>query len=90
MPKFIVERNIPGAGKLTEIELYAISQKSCRIIEKMGSKIEWLQSYVTDDKVFCEYNAMNQEAVEEHARESGFKVDRILKVKTVFGPLVTE
>jgi Protein of unknown function (DUF4242) len=90
VPKFIVEREIPGAGKFTVLELQAISQKSSRIIEKLGSKIEWIQSYVTDDKVICEYNAMNKAAVEEHARESGFKCDRILQVRSVFGPLVSE
>lgn len=90
MAKFIIERQIPGAGKLTNLELQAISQKTSRIIEKMNSKIEWVRSYVTDDKVFCEYNAMSRAAVEEHVRESGFKCDQILQVRNVFGPLVSD
>ena len=90
MPKYLIEREIPGAGKLTAQELKAISQKSCSILENMGHKIQWLQSYVTDDKVYCVYIAPNEEAVREHARQGGFPANRVSEIKTTIDPTTAE
>jgi hypothetical protein len=73
MPKFVIEREIPAAGKLSTQELQAISQKSCNVLNRMGSQIQWVQSYVTDDKVYCVYIAPNEEMVREHARQGEFR-----------------
>ena len=86
MPKYLIEREIPGAGKLSAQELKAISQKSRGILEKMGPKIQWLQSYVTDDKIYCVYIAPNEEAVREHARQGGFPANRVSGIKTIIDP----
>ena len=72
MPKYVIERELPGAGKLTLQELTAISQTSCGVLRQLGSEIQWLQSYVTDDKIYCVYIAPNEEMVREHARRGGF------------------
>lgn len=72
MPKFVIEREIPGAGKLTPEQLKAISQTSCGVLDKMGSQIQWVHSYVTDNKIYCIYNAQNKEMVREHAKQGGF------------------
>ena len=86
MPKFVIEREIPGAGKLSNEELHAISQKSCGVLSAMGPQIQWVQSYVTDDKIYCVYMAPDAEMVAEHARRGGFPADRISEVKSVIGP----
>ena len=83
MPKYVIEREIPGAGKLTAAELQAISQKSCVAVQKIGQRIHWIQSYVTDDKVYCIYIASNAEAIREHARLGGFPANRISEVRSV-------
>ncbi len=90
MPKYVIEREIPGAGKLTAAELKAISQKSCGVLNKMGPQIQWLESYVTDDKVYCIYRAPNAEAVREHARLGGFPANRVSEVKQVIDPSTAE
>lgn len=90
MPKYIIEREIPGAGKLSPQELKAISQKSCSVISKMGPQIQWLQSYVTDDKIYCVYIASNENLVREHAQQGGFPADRISEVATVIDPTTAE
>ena len=90
MPKYLIEREIPGAGKLSEQELQAISQKSCGILDKMGSQIQWIQSYVTEDKVYCIYIAPNQEMVLEHARQGGFPANRVSEIKTMIDPTTAE
>ena len=90
MPKYVIEREIPGAGNLSGQQLQAISQKSCGVLGKMGPQIQWLQSYVTDNKVYCVYIAPNQEMVREHARQGGFPANRISEVKTVIDPTTAE
>jgi hypothetical protein len=90
MPKFLIEREIPGAGNLSADELQAISQKSCGVLNNMGPQIQWVQSYVTDDKVYCVYIAPNAEMVQEHARQGGFPANRISEIKSVIDPTTAE
>src|SRR5450631_3797022 len=90
MPKFVIEREIVGAGKLPKQELQAISQKSCSVLQNMGPKIQWLQSYVTDDKIYCVYIAPDEEMVREHAQQGGFPANRISEVKQVIDPTTAE
>jgi hypothetical protein len=90
MPKYVIEREIPGAGKLTAEELKAISQKSCGVLRQMGSQIQWLESFVTDDKIYCVYLAPNPEAIREHAQRGGFPANRISKVNRVIDPSTAE
>jgi hypothetical protein len=90
MPKYIIERNIPGAGKLTPAELNAISQKSCSVLQQMGPRIQWVQSYVTGDKVYCVYIAPNEDMVREHAKAGGFPANSIAEVKTMIDPTTSE
>lgn len=90
MPKYVIEREISGAGKLSPKELQAISQKSCGVLGKLGPQIQWIHSYVTDDKVYCIYIAPNAEMVREHARLGGFPANRVSEVKTVIDPTTAE
>ncbi len=90
MPKFVIERDIPGVGKLTQKELQGISRKSCSVLNGMGPQIQWMQSYVTDDKVYCIYLAPNEEAVREHARQGGFPANKVSRVLSVIDPTTTE
>ena len=90
MPKFVIERNIPGAGKLTSQELHAISQKSCSVLNGMGPKIQWVQSYVTDDKIYCVYVAPDAETVREHARQGGFPANQVSVVRSIIDPTTAE
>ena len=90
MPKYVIARDIPGAGKLSPQELKAISQKSCGVLSKMGPQIQWLQSYVTGDKVYCVYIAPNENLVREHAAQGGFPANRISKVTSVIDPTTAE
>jgi hypothetical protein len=90
MPRFVIERDIPGAGKLTAEELQGISQKSCGVLRKLGPQIQWLQSYVTDDKVYCIYIAPDEAAVREHARQGGFPANRISQVREIIDPTTAE
>ena len=90
MPKYVIEREIPGAGRLSADELHAISQKSCGVLGKMGPQIQWVHSYVTDDKIYCVYVAQNEEQVREHARQGGFPANRISEVKSVIDPTTAE
>ncbi len=90
MPKFVIEREIPGAGDLSAQELQAISQKSCGVLQNMGPQIQWVQSYVTDDKVYCVYIAPNEEMVREHAEHGGFPANRVSEVKSVIDPTTAE
>jgi len=90
MPKFVIEREIPKAGRFSPQELRAISQKSCSVLNQMGPQIQWLQSYVTDDKVYCVYIAPSEEMVREHARKGGFPADRVTAVTTVIDPTTAE
>jgi hypothetical protein len=92
MPKYVVEREIPGAGKLSDQELQAISQKSCSVLSKMGPQIQWVHSYVTDDKIYCVYIdiAPNEEMVRERAKQGGFPANRISEIKSVIDPTTAE
>jgi hypothetical protein len=90
MPKYVIEREIPGAGKLTPQELKSISQKSCSVLGKLGPQIQWVQSYVTDDKVFCVYIAPNKELVLEHAKQGGFPANSVVQVRAVIDPTTAE
>ncbi len=90
MPKWVIEREISGAGKLSAQELQGISQKSCSVLNEMGPQIQWVQSYVTDDKLYCVYIAPNEEMVREHAQKGGFPANRISEVKSVIDPTTAE
>lgn len=90
MPRYVIEREIPGAGKLTAQELKTISQASCGVLSKMGPQIQWVNSYVTDDKIYCVYNAPNEEMVREHAHLGGFPANSIKKVAAVIDPITAE
>ncbi len=90
MPKFVIEREIPGAGQLTAADLQAISQKSCGVLTTLGPKIQWVQSFVTDDKVYCVYIAPNADIVREHAKQGGFPANRISQVRAVIDPTTSE
>jgi len=90
MPKYVIEREIPGAGKLTPGELKAISQKSCGVLRQMGPQIQWVESFVTDDKIYCVYLAPNVETVRQHAEQGGFPANRISEVKRMIDPTTAE
>lgn len=90
MPKYVIEREIPGAGKLTRDELHAISQKSCSVLAKLGPQIQWVESFVTDDKVYCIYIAPNEALVREHAAQGGFPANRVSEVKNRIDPTTSE
>ena len=90
MPKFVIERELTGAGKLSRQELQAISQKSCGVLREMGPQIQWQQSFVTDDKIYCIYIAPDEEAIRTHARKGGFPANRISAVRAVIDPTTAE
>jgi hypothetical protein len=90
VPKYVIEREIPGAGSLKPEELHAISQTSCGVLKKMGPQIQWVHSYVTQDKVYCVYIAPDENAVREHARQGGFPANRISEIKTTIDPTTAE
>ena len=90
MPKYIIEREIPNAGALSAAELKAISQKSCGVLKHLGPSIQWVQSYVTEDKITCVYIAPNAEIIREHARLGGFPADRVLEVAAIIDPSTAE
>ena len=90
MPKYVIEREIPAAGKLSPEQLKAISQKSCGVLQNLGPQIQWIESYVTDDKIYCVYVAPNEEMVREHAQQGGFPANRISEVKQVIDPTTAE
>jgi hypothetical protein len=90
MPKYIIERNIPGAGNLTPDELHAISQKSCGVLRNLGPQIQWVHSYVTADKIYCVYIAPDERTVREHASQGGFPANTISEVKTIIDPTTAE
>ncbi len=90
MPKYLIERNIPGAGRLSAEELRGISQKSCSVLSGLGPQIQWVHSYVTADKITCVYIAPNEAMVREHARQGGFPADRVLEVRTIIDPTTAE
>ena len=90
MPKFVIERDIPEAGRMSSEQLQAISQKSCGILREMGPQIQWIQSYVVDDKIYCIYIAPNEDAVREHAQQGDFPANRISQVRSVIDPTTAE
>ena len=90
MPKYLIEREIPGAGKLSPDELQAVSQKSCNVLQRLGPQIQWVQSYVTGDKVYCVYVAPSEEIVRKHAQEGGFPANKISEIKSIIDPTTAE
>ena len=90
MPKYLIERDLPGAGKLAPQELQAVAQKSCGVLQKLGPQIQWVESYVTDDKVYCVYISPSADLIREHARQGGFPANRISEIKSVIDPTTAE
>ncbi|MBX6744608.1 MAG: DUF4242 domain-containing protein [Acetobacteraceae bacterium] len=90
MPKYVIEREMPGAGKLSTQNLQGAAQKSCDVLRELGPEIQWVESYVTGDKLYCVYLAPNEEMIREHARRGGFPADRISKVERVIDPTTSE
>jgi hypothetical protein len=90
MPKFVIERDIPGAGKLTQDQLQGISEKSCGVLRNLGPKIQWVESYVTGDKVYCVYIAPDEALVREHAKQGGFPANRVSEVVQIIDPTTAE
>jgi hypothetical protein len=90
MPKFVIERSIPGVGAASAAEMQAISQKSCGVLRELGPQVQWVQSYVTGDKIYCVYNAASEDLVREHARRGGFPADRIARVTSIIDPTTAE
>lgn len=90
MPKYVIERELPGAGSLTPDQLKAISQKSCGVLRELGPSIQWVHSYVTQDKIYCIYNAPNEDLVREHASLGGFPANRVSQVVFMIDPVTAE
>ena len=90
MPKYVIERDIPGAGNLSPADLQGISQKSCSVLQNLGPQIQWVQSYVTDDKVYCVYIAPSEDMIRAHAQQGGFPANKISEIKTVIDPTTAE
>jgi hypothetical protein len=90
MPKYVIEREVPGAGKMSADQLQAISQTSCGVLRKLGPEIQWVQSYVTGDKIYCIYIAPNEHLVREHATQGGFPANSIAEVKSIIDPTTAE
>lgn len=90
VPKYVIEREIPGAGNLTPAELQAISQKSCGVLKNMGPQIQWVESFVTQDKIYCVYIAPDEKSVREHARLGGFPANKVSEVRTIIDPTTAE
>lgn len=90
MPKFVIEREIPEAGSLSSDQLQAISQKSCGVLREMGAQIQWVQSYVSDNKIYCIYVAPDEDAVRKHAQQGGFPANRISRIRSVIDPTTAE
>jgi hypothetical protein len=90
MPKYVIEREIKGAGKLTPEQLKGISQTSCGVLNKMGPEIQWINSYVTTDKIYCVYIAPNEKMVREHAKQGGFPANSVSEVSTIIDPVTAE
>lgn len=90
MPKYVIERDLPGAGKLTRDQLRAVSQKSCSVLNKLGPEIQWIESYVTEDKIYCIYRAPSEEMIREHAKQGDFPANRISEITSVIEPSTAE
>jgi hypothetical protein len=90
MPRYVIERELPGAGKLTQEQLQAISQKSCGVLDELGPRIQWVESFVTDDKIYCIYNAPNKQLIKAHAEMGGFPANRIEEIRNMISPVTAE
>lgn len=90
MPKYLIEREVPGVGNLSAQEVQGLSQKSCSVLQNMGPQIQWVQSYVTGDKIYCVYIAPNEEMIREHAKQGGFPANRISEIKSMIDPTTAE
>jgi hypothetical protein len=90
MPKYVIEREIPNAGKLSQQELQTISQKSCGVLQKLGPQVQWLESFVTDDKIYCVYIAPDEATVRQHAQTGGFPANKVSQVRAVIDPTTSE
>lgn len=90
MPKYVIERELPGAGKLSDEQLTAISQKSCGVLRSLGSEIQWLHSYVTDDKIYCVYISPNEQMIRQHAEQGGFPANRVSRIARMIDPTTAE
>jgi cell division inhibitor SulA len=90
MPKFVIEREIPGAGSMSIPQLQAVAAKSCGVLRNLGPQIQWVHSYVTDNKIYCVYIAPNEEMVREHARQGGFPANKVSQVKNIIDPTTSE
>ncbi|HYL14678.1 MAG TPA: DUF4242 domain-containing protein [Terriglobales bacterium] len=90
MPKFLIERELPNAGDLSPQQLQAVAQKSCSVLRSMGPQIQWVQSYVTDNKIYCVYVADSEQAIREHAKQGGFPANRISEIRTMIDPTTAE
>ena len=90
MPKFVIERELPGIGNASHQELHDIAQKSCSVLRSLGPEVQWVHSYVTDNKIYCVYNAPDEEAIVQHAKQGGFPVDKISRVRNIIDPVTAE
>ena len=90
MPKYVIEREIPGAGSMSAQDLHAVSQKSCSVLQNLGPQIQWVQSYVTGDKIYCIYIAPSEDMIRAHAQQGGFPANRISEIKNVIDPTTAE
>ena len=90
MPKFLIEREIPGAGSMSSEQLHGVAEKSCSVLRDLGPRIQWVQSYVTDDKIYCVYIAPSEELIREHAKRGGFPANRISEIRTIIDPTTAE
>jgi len=90
MPKYVIERDLPGAGKLTSDQLRGVSQKSCSVLNKLGPDIQWIHSYVTADKIYCIYRAPSEALIREHAKQGGFPANKISEIATIIEPTTAE
>ena len=90
MPRYVIEREIPGAGNLSQHELQAISEKSCSVLDQLGPKIQWVESFVTENKIYCIYNAPNKELILEHAKLGGFPANRVEEIRNMISPVTAE
>lgn len=90
MPRYIIERELPGAGNLSQQDLQAVSQKSCSVLDNLGPSIQWVESFVTEDKIYCVYQAPNKEIIQQHAEQGGFPANRIEEIRNVISPVTAE
>ncbi len=90
MPKFVIERDLPGAGALTPEQLHGVAEKSCSVLQNLGPRIQWVHSYVTDNKIYCIYIAPNEEMVREHARQGGFPATKVSQIRSIIDPTTSE